>query len=60
VEKNILATLVATSILTALSADASNLQKQCDTLAVHETTTFAGDILTCGQCNQPQQKQTVN
>lgn len=52
-EKNTLATLVATSILTALSADASSIQDQCNDTGIHETITPFKDMHTCGQCNIP-------
>ena len=52
-EKNTLATLVATSILTALSPDASIVQDQCNNSGIHETITSSKDMHTCGQCKGP-------
>jgi hypothetical protein len=52
-EKKTLATLVATSILSALSAEAPNVQDQCKDSCIHEIITPFSDMHTCGQCNKP-------
>ncbi|MEX1012810.1 MAG: hypothetical protein WDZ27_03870 [Waddliaceae bacterium] len=57
-EKNTLATLVATSMLSALSANDSIIQDQNNDSSIHETVTPFKDVLTCGQCKGPYRPTT--